>query len=260
MPRTRKTKAQKLREMRLNSVPFNELSVLDKSYLKRLDEDKRYSLEIDPYNLYEFDDVHKQFIYYYVQHRNVPLAAKLAGINENKGIELFREHAVREEIDRINIAMYARNFSTKMLSLEEIGAYLSAIATDQVPDVDKLSTKDKIPVLNYHFIYLEGDNSRICEKYELPIDYIDLASKYSKITYHSKFLKDNVTIYFNQDEIRSINGCDLSKGIPIACSSKGKFYYYTGVDTISQVIARIIEDDKFIKLYEEAKPGKKYTY
>ena len=105
-----------------------------------------------------------------------------------------------------------------------------------------------------------GDNSRICEKYELPIDYIDLASKYSKITYHSKFLKDNVTIYFNQDEIRSINGCDLSKGIPIACSSKGKFYYYTGVDTISQVIARIIEDDKFIKLYEEAKPGKKYTY
>ena len=87
MPRTRKTKAQKLREMRLNSVPFNELSVLDKSYLKRLDEDKRYSLEIDPYNLYEFDDVHKQFIYYYVQHRNVPLAAKLAGINENKGID-----------------------------------------------------------------------------------------------------------------------------------------------------------------------------
>ena len=147
MPRTRKTKAQKLREMKFNTVEFHELSVLDKSYLERLDADKRLSLKIDPENLYNFDEEHMQFIYYYMQHRNVPLAAKLAGINENKGIQLFREHAVREELDRLTIALYARTFSTKMLGLEEIGGYLSAIVTDQVPDVDKLSTKDKIPVL-----------------------------------------------------------------------------------------------------------------
>ena len=207
MPRTRKTKAQKFREMRLNSVPFNELSVLDKSYLKRLDEDKRYSLEIDPYNLYEFDDVHKQFIYYYVQHRNVPLAAKLAGINENKGIELFREHAVREEIDRINIAMYARNFSTKMLSLEEIGAYLSAIATDQVPDVDKLSTKDKIPVLkmlvDLNVLKKDGyDNPQVIEAIEIEKDVEKLSVKAIKNLIDASY---DTTEADKDDIIKSLN-------------------------------------------------------
>ena len=41
-----------------------------------------------------------------------------------------------------------------------------------------------------------GFNERICNKYDLPIDYIDLASVYTKIE------TDKVIIYFNQDEIR----------------------------------------------------------
>lgn len=107
-----------------------------------------------------------------------------------------------------------------------------------------------------------GDNSKICAKYDLPIDYIDLSSKFSKITYYSKFLNDDVTIYFNQDEIRSIDGFDSSKGIPIACSSKGQFMYYNDKDniTLSEKLVGIIEDEEFIKIYEQTKPGKKYTY
>lgn len=147
MGRHRKTKAEKLREVKLGIVDFHELSIFDKSYLEKLDEKNKYSLKIDPENLYQLDDTRKLFIYNYIQHRNIPLAAKLTGINENQGIALYKEHAIREEIDRITMALYVRNFTQKMLTVEEIGSYLTAIITDQVPEADKLSTKDKVPVL-----------------------------------------------------------------------------------------------------------------
>lgn len=53
----------------------------------------------------------------------------------------------------------------------------------------------------------EGDNTKICSKYELPIDYVDMASVYSKIE------MSNVTIYFNQDELRKTYKVDDSKGL-----------------------------------------------
>jgi hypothetical protein len=107
-----------------------------------------------------------------------------------------------------------------------------------------------------------GDNSRICSKYELPIDYIDLAGQYSKIEYYSEFLKDSVTIYFNQDEIRSLPGVDITNGIPFAVSHSGKVSYYTGKEniTLSEMIAQIIEDESFQKLYHEQPIQKKSTY
>ena len=72
-----------------------------------------------------------------------------------------------------------------------------------------------------------GDNSRVCEKYQLPIDYVDLASTYSKITFYSPAVKENVTIYFNLDEITKVPGISLKNGIPIAMSDSGKVIYYT---------------------------------
>ena len=109
--------------------------------------------------------------------------------------------------------------------------------------------------------FTSGDNSRICSKYELPLDYIDLASQYSKITYHSKTLNENVTIYFNQDEIRKIPGVNIKNGIPIAMSSSGKIVYYTGEEnTVSQFIASLIEDSDFQELYSSQKASSKSTY
>ena len=102
-----------------------------------------------------------------------------------------------------------------------------------------------------------GDNTLICSNYELPIDYIDLAMKYSKIIY-----KD-LTVYFNQDEIRALKGCDTSKGIPVA--KKGNtFIYYTDKtpETISEFIINLLieNNQKFYDVYKDTKPGKKYTY
>lgn len=107
-----------------------------------------------------------------------------------------------------------------------------------------------------------GDNSRICKKYNLPIDYIDLASVYSKIIYYSEFVKDNVTIYFNQDEIRKVPGVNVKNGIPIAMSDGGKVLYYTGDNgaTVSQFIANTIEDADFRKIYEKQTSLSRATY
>ena len=88
-----------------------------------------------------------------------------------------------------------------------------------------------------------GDNNKICSKYDLPIDYIDLATKYTKFIFNSQE-NGKVTIYFNQDEIRSIPGVNPKNGIPIAMNDKGKVIYYNGNDNlpISLVIAHLIDD------------------
>lgn len=110
-----------------------------------------------------------------------------------------------------------------------------------------------------------GDNSKICHKYELPIDYIDLASLYSKIEIYSEMFKDNITIYFNQDEIRNIKGIDPTKGIPIAIVNDGTVFYYAGSNdgiTLSQYIINIIanNDTKFADLVSSQNAARKSTY
>lgn len=68
-----------------------------------------------------------------------------------------------------------------------------------------------------------GDNTKVCNKYELPIDYIDLSGILSKIT-TSEFI-----IYFNQDEIRkTYNNIDDSLGVPYVYNIKDKTIGYYG--------------------------------
>lgn len=138
------TKQEKLQKVKVNNVDYNYLSTINLDYLQALNDDIRYSLTIDPTNKYKFNDIEKLFIENYIQHRNVPLASRLSGLTENEGLELYKKYEIKEEIERINIAIYLRNFGQKMLSLDEIGGWLSAVMTDQVPEVDKVSTKDKL--------------------------------------------------------------------------------------------------------------------
>lgn len=60
---------------------------------------------------------------------------------------------------------------------------------------------------------ITGDNSLICNKYELPIDYIDLSSVYNKIILNQLTCKE--TIYFNQDALRNDVEVNEELGLPI---------------------------------------------
>ena len=98
----------------------------------------------DKYNLSQSQ---KDFIKYYVNWKNIPLASKMAGIDKDTGLQYYNTYGVKREIDRISLALYHRAFATKMLNLDEIGGYLTSLIMDiNVPEADKLNVKDKIGV------------------------------------------------------------------------------------------------------------------
>mgnify|MGYP004613222091 CR=1 FL=1 len=101
---------------------------------------------------------------------------------------------------------------------------------------------DKYPSKDYRII--KGDNSRVCKKYELPIDYIDIASYYSKIE-SKRFI-----IYFNQDEIRKVHSDIIDtkiKGFPFGYDKKLEriFYYYDDTEfSFSESLMNVFSYDE----------------
>lgn len=122
-------------------------------------------------------------------------------------------------------------------------------------------TADKlIKVLNKNTFkgikVIKGDNTKICNKYELPIDYIDLSSEFTKIE------MQDIVIYFNQDEIRKLYQVDDKKGIPYAYDRKNnKVIYYDGYMPISNLIlSHFLNKSDFMNAFESVNASSKYTY
>ena len=110
---------------------------------------------------------------------------------------------------------------------------------------------------------IKGDNRRICSKYELPIDYIDLAKVYTKIIVGGYNKKDKYEFYFNQDELREKFKIDDTKGIPYCVMNDKDVLYYTGDGVLSGIIQSALfvsGDEEFKTLLEQASRRKKYTY
>lgn len=107
-----------------------------------------------------------------------------------------------------------------------------------------------------------GDNGKICNKYHLPIDYIDIATKISLIE------TDNFKFYFNQDSIREDYPDDVfeNKGVPFGVDKKNKsiMYYnakYPTDDTFSAYLnSYLMEDETYRQLYSSIKPSSSGTY
>ena len=117
-----------------------------------------------------------------------------------------------------------------------------------------------------------GDNKKICDRYELPIDYIDIAGVINTI--ESK----NYKIYFNQDEFRLHYQVDDSKGLPIGIQKRvidpatktanDIILYYTPeikkeIPTVTEYIGRLLcnESEEYSKLYNNLNlAGVRYTY
>lgn len=126
-------------------VPIDEVDVLEDNYLDKLQTDKRFSIDVDPCDRYHFSDTQKEFIANYVQFKNVPLAAKLTDIDEELAMSYYNSYNVKMEIRRINLALYHRAFATKMMSVDELGGYLtSVIIGENIAEADKIGTRDKM--------------------------------------------------------------------------------------------------------------------
>lgn len=113
-----------------------------------------------------------------------------------------------------------------------------------------------------------GDNTKICNRYELPIDYIDLAGTYSKLSV------GNLTIYFNQNELREKYGdkIDDKMGIPIGTEGNNIIYWNSVIGkenefmSCSSYIALLLATNKelakesFNQVYDEMSRSIRYTY
>ena len=125
----------------------SEITDLQVQYTTELETNPQYSLEVDPENKYNMPEKQKAFIKYYVQFKNIPLVCNLCGIDEKEGKSYYLAYSTQQEIRRINLAMYHRQFSMKLLSIDEIGGYLTSMLIDEnVPMSDRLDSKDKLKV------------------------------------------------------------------------------------------------------------------
>lgn len=113
-----------------------------------------------------------------------------------------------------------------------------------------------------------GNNSLVCGKYELPSDYVDIASMISKITYHNTHINAKYTLFFNQDELKELHGKlikedDDSLAIGIVESSNSKpTILYAKLDTpVSlQVYDILSPNEKFAEVYKTSAVSVRYTY
>lgn len=128
-------------------VPIELVNEAQSELIQSLQTDPKYALEPDPFGTIGLSTDEKNFIKWYIQYRNIPLASQLAGIDEAKGTKFYTQENCRSEIRRINLALYARQFSRRLLTIDEVGGYLTSLLVDQdVAERDKLPTKDKLAV------------------------------------------------------------------------------------------------------------------
>ena len=111
-----------------------------------LNEDAEYSLDVDPTNKYNLSVEQKNFIRNYVNFKSISAACEFSSISPEQGKQFFVSYAVQQEIRRLNKALYHRQFANKLLSLDDIGGYLTSLLTDDVVLADQLKASDKIKV------------------------------------------------------------------------------------------------------------------
>lgn len=136
---------KKIEEAKVEVINFEEIKLLDEGYDEMLKTDPKYSLLADPLNIYGLTDEHKKFIEYYCQWKNIPTVCNIMQIDTNTAMQYFKSYATQQEIRRINMAMYSRQFNSKMMGINQLGGYLTSLITDDnVPISDRLSSKEKL--------------------------------------------------------------------------------------------------------------------
>ena len=124
-----------------------ENSSLTASLSAELETNPEFSLDVDPTDKYSMSEEQKTFIKNYVEFKSIPMAAELSGLDIDTAKSYFVAYSSQQEIRRINRAMYQRQFSHKLLTIDELGGYLSSLITDEnVPLADRVKTMDKVRI------------------------------------------------------------------------------------------------------------------
>lgn len=117
--------------------------------LTTLQTDPKYSLEIDPTGELGMSVAEKKLLKTYMDCRSLPMACELCGISLEDGKKMFYDDNSCNERMRLNRAKNYRKFMNRLLSVDEIGGYLTSMLMDE-DNVSEapLSTKDKIAIVH----------------------------------------------------------------------------------------------------------------
>ena len=175
---------------------------------------------------------------------------KLRGNRKNINGQLTLVPIIKTDEDTVQVVSY----SYKKIFIRRFGTTTgkSNVSCDKL-----IKTLTKHQFKNIHII--EGDCSKVCSKYEVPIDYLDLSTIYSKI------ITPQYTIFFNQDEFRNRYTVDDKKGLPIAIKNDTKeIIYYKGEfnGNLAIIVKNMIAeaDGGFIDKYNSMSQSVRYTY
>lgn len=142
------SQAELMRQEHALQIAQENVDAMMIAYKAQLDTSPEYSLVVDPENKYNFDVITKEFIRHYIETRNIATAATLCGIENDVALDLYRDYRVFAEVRRISKALYHRQFSKKMMSLSDIGGYLTSLIEDsEIPEADRLTTREKLGVV-----------------------------------------------------------------------------------------------------------------
>lgn len=126
----------------------NQALLLQKDYVNELETNPKYSLKADPTGEYNMTKEQKTFVEQYSQFKDIVQVADNMLIDIDTARAYYFAYSSQQEIRRINLAMYHRQFAQRMLSLDEIAGYLSSLIVDvDVPVADRLKTKEKLQVV-----------------------------------------------------------------------------------------------------------------
>lgn len=156
-------------------VPVAYAQAGQEALMTALLKDPQYSLEPDPTGKLKLSSTEKRFIQAYSEYRSIPVACIVAGITEEEGREIYFDPRCSDERQRLNRVRNYRRFSKRLLSLDEIGGYLTSLLIDEdIAEGDLLSSKDKLQVtkqiMDIHKLKAEAlTNPRVIEN----IDFSD---------------------------------------------------------------------------------------
>lgn len=133
---------------------------------------------------------------------------------------------------------------------------------------------DKYKGVGKNIFITYGDNSKVCSKYELPMEFIDMANIFSKLTF-----KDGSYISFNMDELNKLpfDKSNVDKNLSDEVLSKKYFSIYVkngkrvinkepefqgSVDSmiLNIINSHIDDNNKFMELYDSIPVAKRLMY
>jgi hypothetical protein len=190
-----------------------DVAQLQKEYAKEIDEDPQYSLEPDPTGELQMSETQKDFIRHYVEFKNINTAAELTYIDADTAKAFFVAYNTQQEIRRINRALYHRQFASKLVSLDDIGGYLSSLLTgDNVPLADQLKTTEKLRVVELLLRVNEMKSQSMQDPSQLAHSDIESQLKNLSVKTIQQLLVQNNTVVVQQknDAINKLDDGTLS--------------------------------------------------